>query len=205
MYKRYIKRLLDILLSGLLLICLSPLLAVAVILIRFRLGSSVLFIQQRIGKDEKPFRMLKFRSMSNAKDAFGALLPDIKRLTKFGRFLRASSIDELPALWNVFIGQMSLIGPRPLPMLYLPYFTNEERIRHTVRGGLTGLAQINGRNALSWDQRFAYDIEYTRQITFFGDVKILSRTLMKVVRRSDVGIRGVTGPGDLNACREMNV
>lgn len=145
--------------------------------------------------------MFKFRSMTEQRDKNGELLPDADRITKLGSFLRHSSIDELPALWNVVKGDMSLIGPRPLPLLYLPYFTEQERKRHSIRGGITGLAQINGRNALSWEEKFNYDLMYVNNISFYEDVKIIIHTIRKVFQGADIGLRGVTGPEDFNICR----
>lgn len=152
--------------------------------------------------NEKPFKILKFRSMTNERDANGDLLPDAQRLTKFGKLLRTTSIDELPALVNIIKGDMSIVGPRPLPVLYRPYFTKEERIRHTARGGLTGLAQIRGRNNLSWEEKFGYDIEYVNHISFLNDAKIVFETIGKVLLRKDVGVRGIQGAGDLNKLRK---
>lgn len=203
-YKSFVKRVLDLSLSVIALIILSPLLLIVAILVRIKLGSPVLFTQMRIGKNERPFKMYKFRSMSMETDAEGKLLPDKERLGKFGKLLRATSIDELPALLNIIKGDMSIIGPRPLPVLYQPYFKENERIRHSVRGGLTGLAQINGRNTLSWEDRFAYDVKYVENISFLTDVCIFFKTIQKVLMRKDVGVRGVTGPGDLNVLRNEN-
>ena len=185
-YEKYIKRLLDIVLSGCALIVLSPLLLVTAILVRVKLGSPVIFCQERPGKDEKIFKLHKFRSMSDARDETGALLPDEVRLGKFGRTLRATSLDELPELWDIFRGKMSIVGPRPLLVEYLPYYTENERHRHDVRPGLTGLAQINGRNTLTWEQKFAYDLEYVQHISFCEDIKILFSTVGKVLNRSGV-------------------
>lgn len=164
-YEKYIKRLLDIVLSGCALIVLSPLLLVTAILVRVKLGSPVIFCQERPGRDEKIFKLHKFRSMSDARDENGNLLPDEIRLGKFGRNLRATSLDELPELWDIFRGKMSIVGPRPLLVEYLLYYTADERHRHDVRPGLTGLAQINGRNTLTWEQKFAYDLEYVQHIS----------------------------------------
>lgn len=202
MYKRYIKRCCDVILSVIALLILMPCLMVIGILIRLSLRKPILFIQQRIGKDNKPFDMLKFRSMTDKRDQNNHLLPDNERLTSFGRFLRKTSIDELPALLNVIKGEMSLIGPRPLPIVYYPYFSDEELHRHDVRGGLTGLAQINGRNALTWEQKFGYDLEYVRNISFVLDCKIFLKTIVKVFKRSDVLTRRDDGKGDLDAQRE---
>lgn len=200
-YCRYIKRLLDIVCSLTALIVLSPVLLVVSILIRTKLGSPVLFSQERIGKGEKPFVMYKFRSMSIECDFNGELLPDAQRISTFGKFLRSSSIDELPALFNILRGDMSVIGPRPLPILYQPYFLEDERRRHSIRGGLSGLAQVNGRNALSWEQKFAYDLQYVDTVSFWLDVKIILITVKKVLRPSDIGLRGVTGPEDFDTYR----
>ena len=185
MYKNCIKRLLDILLSLTGIILLSWLYLILFILVRVKLGSPVLFRQQRPGKNEKIFTLYKVRTMTDARDEKGELLPDEVRLTRFGKLLRSTSLDELPELFNIFKGDMSLIGPRPLLVRYLPYYTKEERRRHDVRPGLTGLAQVNGRNALGWEARFAYDIEYVDHLTFLMDLKIIGMTVYKVLKRSD--------------------
>lgn len=190
MYKKYIKRLLDILISLVGLIFLSPIILIVAILVRIKLGSPVIFKQERPGKDGKIFKLYKFRSMSDKKDKNGKLLPDNERLTKFGRILRATSLDELPELVNILKGEMSLIGPRPLAVCYLPYYNEKEKHRHDVRPGLTGLAQINGRNTLNWEERFAYDIEYVNNITFASDLKILFKTFYKVIKKDGVVTRG---------------
>lgn len=200
-YEKYIKRLLDIVLSGCALIVLSPLLLVTAILVRVKLGSPVIFCQERPGKDEKIFKLHKFRSMSDARDETGALLPDKERLTGFGKKLRSLSIDELPELWDIFHGKMSIVGPRPLLVEYLPYYTENERHRHDVRPGLTGLAQINGRNTLTWEQKFAYDLEYVQHIGFCEDIKILFRTVGKVLNRSGVQVNTQSGEGNLAKIR----
>lgn len=186
MYAKYIKRLLDIIISSVALIVLSPVMLIVSILVRIKLGSPIIFKQERPGKKEKIFKLYKFRSMSNKKDVNGELLPDKERLTKFGKMLRASSLDELPELINILKGDMSLIGPRPLTISYLPYYNETEKHRHDVRPGLTGLAQVNGRNALNWDKRFEYDVEYVNNITFINDVKILFKTFYKVIKGDDV-------------------
>lgn len=201
LYEKYIKRLLDIVLSGCALIVLSPLLLVTAILVRVKLGSPVIFCQERPGKDEKIFKLHKFRSMSDARDETGALLPDKERLTGFGKKLRALSIDELPELWDIFRGKMSIVGPRPLLVEYLPYYTENERHRHDVRPGLTGLAQINGRNTLTWEQKFAYDLEYVQHISFCEDIKILFSTVGKVLNRSGVQVNTQSGEGNLARIR----
>lgn len=184
MYKGFFKRLLDIIISGIALIILSPVMVLLAILVRIKLGSPVIFSQERPGKNEKIFKLYKFRSMSNAKDENGELLPDEVRLTRFGKFLRSTSLDELPELLNILKGDMSLIGPRPLLIRYLPWYTPKERHRHDVRPGLTGLAQVNGRNALGWEDRFAYDLAYVEHLTFLMDVKIIGKTIGKVLKRS---------------------
>jgi len=200
-YEKYIKRLLDVVLSGCALIVLSPLLVVTAILVRVKLGSPVIFCQERPGKDEKIFKLHKFRSMSDARDETGALLPDKERLTGFGKKLRSLSIDELPELWDIFRGKMSIVGPRPLLVEYLPYYTENERHRHDVRPGLTGLAQINGRNTLTWEQKFTYDLEYVQHIGFCEDIKILFRTVGKVLNRSGVQVNTQSGEGNLAKIR----
>lgn len=185
-YCRYIKRLLDILLSGCALVALSPVLLIVAILVRTKLGSPVIFCQERPGKDEKIFKMYKFRSMTDERDEDGNLLPDEVRLTKFGRLLRSTSLDELPELWNIFKGDMSIVGPRPLLVKYLPLYNEEQRHRHDVRPGLTGLAQINGRNGISWEKKFQYDVQYVNEITFWGDMKILILTVTSVFKREGI-------------------
>ena len=187
-YERFIKRPLDCFLAILALVVLSPVLLITAILVRVKLGSPVLFKQDRPGKEEKIFRLYKFRSMTDEKDENGNLLPDDRRLTKFGRKLRSTSLDELPELLNIVKGDMAVIGPRPLLTEYIPYYTEEERRRHDVRPGLSGLAQVNGRNAISWDQKLAYDVEYVSKITFSGDAKLVLKTLVKTVKRSDIQV-----------------
>ena len=176
-YARYIKRILDVLLSGCALVVLSPVLLIVAVLVRTKLGSPVIFCQDRPGKDEKIFKMYKFRSMTDARDENGELLPDEVRLTKFGRALRSTSLDELPELWNIFKGDMSIVGPRPQLVRDMVFMTPEQRLRHTVMPGLTGLAQVSGRNAISWEDKLAADLRYIRQITFLGDVKIVLLTV----------------------------
>lgn len=185
-YERYGKRFLDFILSLLALVVLSPVLLITALLVRVKLGSPVIFKQARPGKDEKIFNLYKFRSMTDQRDESGNLLPDEQRLTSFGRKLRSTSLDELPELFNILRGDMSIVGPRPLLVSYLPYYTKEERHRHDVRPGLTGLAQINGRNTLTWEQKFSYDLEYIRTISIYHDVKIILKTVGKVLQRSDI-------------------
>lgn len=184
MYKKWFKRWLDFLLSLCGIVVLSPILLVLAALVRVKLGSPVLFHQERPGRHEKIFKLYKFRSMTDEKDAEGNLLPDEVRLTRFGKLLRSTSLDELPELFNILKGDMSLIGPRPLLVRYLPYYTEEERHRHDVRPGLTGLAQVNGRNALGWEDRFRYDLDYVNHISFGLDLKIIGMTVGKVLKRS---------------------
>lgn len=185
-YERYIKRPLDIILAVIGLIALSPVFLVVALMVRVELGSPVIFKQKRPGWNGEIFNMYKFRSMTDKKDANGHLLPDDARLTKFGRLLRSTSLDELPELFCIANGSMSIVGPRPLLVSYLPYYTKEERHRHDVRPGLTGLAQVNGRNTLTWEEKFGYDIEYVNHISFVNDIKIIFKTAAKVVKRSDI-------------------
>lgn len=181
-----LKRSLDIITSGLVLLLTLPVLLILALLIRIKLGSPVLFSQTRPGKDAKPFLMLKFRSMTSETDLNGQLLPDAQRLTRFGHWLRASSLDELPGLVNVLKGDMSLVGPRPLLEDYLPLYNVQQQRRHEVRPGITGWAQVNGRNALSWEQKFIYDVWYVDNQSFFLDCKILAMTVLKVINRADI-------------------
>lgn len=190
-----LKRLLDVSGASAGLLLLSPALLLVAYLVRTRLGSPVLFVQERPGLHGKPFRMYKFRTMTDARDANGHLLPDAERLTAFGKWLRASSLDELPELLNVLKGEMSLVGPRPLLMEYLPLYSPEQARRHEVRPGITGWAQINGRNAISWDEKFALDTWYVENASVGLDVKILLLTVWRVVRRDGISAAGeVTMP-----------
>lgn len=190
MYQKYIKRVLDIIFSLLAIIILLPLFLIIGLLVLIFLGRPAIFRQKRPGKNEKIFTMYKFRTMTNKKDKDGNLLPDELRLTKFGKFLRSTSLDELPELINILKGDMSIVGPRPLLVEYLDYYTKEERKRHNVRPGLTGLAQVNGRNLLSWDERFKKDIEYVNNITFINDVKIVLNTIVKVFKKDGINQEG---------------
>lgn len=190
MYAKYIKRLLDFLVSAVAMLVLSPVYLVVAVLVRIKLGSPVLFSQERPGKNEKIFKMYKFRSMTEERDENGALLPDEVRLTKFGKFLRSTSLDELPELWNIIKGDMSLVGPRPLLVRYLPLYNEEQKHRHDVRPGLTGLAQVNGRNTIRWEEKFAWDVSYVKNVTFANDVKIMFQTVAKVVKREDINQEG---------------
>ena len=190
LYERFGKRLLDILLSGTALLVLSPLLLVTAILVRVKLGSPVIFCQERPGKNEKIFKLHKFRSMTDARDENGDLLPDRERLTAFGKALRATSIDELPELFDIFRGKMSIVGPRPLLVKYLPLYNEEQHHRHDVRPGLTGWAQVHGRNLTSWEERFQYDVEYVQHISFALDVKIVFMTVRCVFAREGISAEG---------------
>lgn len=188
-YEAFVKRFIDFTFSLLAVICFSWLYLIVAISIKAKLGSPVLFKQERPGKEEKIFKLYKFRTMTDEKDEKGEFLPDEIRLTKFGKILRSTSLDELPELINVIKGDMSIIGPRPLLIQYLPYYTEEERCRHNVRPGLTGLSQINGRNYSPWEERFAYDISYVNKITFMRDIKIIFNTVKMVFSRSGVADR----------------
>lgn len=190
-YEKYIKRSLDILLSGMALIILSPVMLIVAILVRVKLGTPVIFCQERPGKDERIFKMHKFRTMTDARDADGTLLPDAERLTPFGKKLRSTSLDELPELWDIFRGKMSIVGPRPLLVKYLPYYTKYERHRHDIRPGLTGLAQVNGRNTVSWERRFELDVEYRNHLTFIQDVKIIIHTVKAVFSHDSIELNAL--------------
>ena len=185
-YEKYIKRMLDILLSLSAIIILSPLLLILSVLVRVKLGKPILFKQERPGKNEKIFTLCKFRTMTDKRDEKGELLPDEKRLTGFGRMLRSTSLDELPELINILKGDMSLIGPRPLLVKYLPLYNETQKHRHDVRPGLTGWAQINGRNAITWEQKFEYDVEYVNNLSFTLDLRIFFGTVRAVLRREGI-------------------
>lgn len=187
-YERFVKRPLDIFCSLLAIVVFWWLFVVVAILVRVKLGGPVLFTQDRPGKDEKIFKLYKFRTMTDERDENGNLLPDDVRLTKFGRLLRSTSLDELPEIFNILKGDMSIVGPRPLLVSYLPYYTQEERHRHDVRPGLTGWAQVNGRNAIEWDEKLGYDVEYVRSMSFAMDLKIVFLTVVKVLKRSDIQV-----------------
>lgn len=188
MYQKWLKRLIDIVVSAAGIIVLSPVLLILWILVRVKLGKPAIFTQERPGKDEKIFKLYKFRSMTDKRDEKGELLPDEVRLTAFGEKLRGTSLDELPELFNILKGDMSLIGPRPLLVGYLPYYTKREQLRHSVRPGLTGLAQVSGRNFIAWDDRLAKDVEYVENLSLLLDLKILLRTVMVVFKREDVAV-----------------
>lgn len=202
LYLKFFKRPLDLMLCIIAIIILIPIFLVVALLVRFKLGSPVFFKQNRPGLNEEVFLMYKFRTMNDKKDLKGELLSDSLRLTKFGRILRSTSLDELPGLFNILKGDMSIIGPRPLAVQYLPYYTPEERLRHSVRPGLSGLAQINGRNTATWEQRFYYDIQYVNEVSFKLDLKIIFKTLLKAIKRSDIGERGIDTPIDFDKHRK---
>lgn len=186
MYAKYIKRFLDLILSLLALIILMPVMIVIYILVKIKLGSPAIFKQQRPGKNEKIFTLYKFRTMTDKKDENGNLLPDEQRLTKFGKILRSTSLDELPELFNILKGDMSIVGPRPLLVEYLELYNEEQKHRHDVRPGLTGFAQVNGRNSISWEEKFRDDIEYIENISFIIDIKIVFKTIIKVFKREGI-------------------
>ncbi len=188
MYAHFFKRLIDFLLSLLGIVLLSPVLLILTILGDVKMKGNPFFTQDRPGKNEKIFKLIKFRTMTNEKDENGELLPDGDRLIPYGKFLRSTSLDELPELFNILKGDMAIIGPRPLLVRYLPVYTETERHRHDVRPGLTGLAQVNGRNLVKWDQRLAYDVEYANHISLSLDIKIILQTIKKVVAREDIAV-----------------
>ena len=205
MYQRFFKRFLDFCISLCALIVLSPVMLVLIVLGAIKMKGNPFFTQLRPGKDEKIFRLIKFRSMTCEKDASGKLLPDEVRLTRYGKILRSTSLDELPELINILKGDMSLVGPRPLLVKYLPYYNEEQRHRHDVRPGLTGYAQVHGRNTLNWEDRFAMDVQYVRNISFRGDLKILIDTFTSVLHGSDI----VVAPSEDNdfdvCCRRKGI
>lgn len=196
MYARFWKRVLDFTLSLMALLVLSPVLLVLTVLGAIKMKGNPFFTQERPGKNEKIFKLIKFRSMTCEKDKDGNLLPDAQRLTRYGRILRSTSLDELPELMNILIGDMSIVGPRPLLVKYLPRYNEEQRHRHDVRPGLTGHAQVNGRNAISWEDKFKLDVEYVRNITFMGDVKIIWKTVMAVLKRQGISAAGEATMGE---------
>ena len=197
MYSRYIKRILDVVLSLLAMILLSPILLCIAVLTRICLGAPVLFRQKRPGKNEKIFTMYKFRSMTDATDKNGTLLKDCERLTPFGRFLRSTSLDELPELFNILKGDMSIVGPRPQLVRDMVFMTEQQRERHRVRPGLSGLAQVNGRNGISWEKKLEFDLEYIQHITFAGDVRIVLKTICKMLTRQGINTEGMETAEDL--------
>lgn len=200
MYAKFWKRALDLLLSGVALIVLSPVLLVLAAAGAVTMKGNPFFTQVRPGKDEKLFKLVKFRSMTCETDSQGNLLPDEKRLTKYGKFLRASSLDELPELWNILKGDMAIVGPRPQLVRDMVFMTPEQRRRHCVRQGLTGLAQVSGRNNMTWEQKMQYDLQYIENITFWGDVKILLKTVQKVFIREGISAEGMDTAEDYGDC-----
>lgn len=202
-YARYVKRILDVVISLVILVIFSPVFLVLSILIIIKLGTPIFFCQKRIGKDNKTFTLIKFRSMTGEKNKKGELLSDAERLTSFGKVMRATSLDELPELINILFGDMSLIGPRPLPVIYFDYYTDEELKRHSVKPGLTGLAQVNGRNAISWEEKFFYDLKYIKSISLGMDMKILLKTVINVLQKKDIG-QGSDRPESLHIQRKEN-
>ena len=196
-YEKFIKRPLDVICALLALIVFCWLYAIVAVLVRIKLGSPVLFKQKRPGKNEKIFTLYKFRSMTDARNENGELLPDEVRLTRFGKFLRKTSLDELPEAINILKGDMSVVGPRPLAISYLPYYNEQEQHRHDV--------QVNGRNSLLWEEKFELDLEYVNRITFITDVKIVLKTVVKALKREDIGIRGKDMPADFNVYRQMQL
>lgn len=188
MYRKIIKRLFDVIASLFTIIILSPVILIVAGLVRIYLGRPIIFKHQRPGQNEKIFTLYKFRTMTNERDDNNVLLPDEVRLTKFGRLLRATSLDELPELFNILKGDMSIVGPRPLEVYFLPYYNELEKHRHDIRPGLTGLAQVNGRNNLTWEQRFEYDLRYIKQMSFFNDVKIIIQTIIQIIKKEGTDI-----------------
>jgi len=197
LYRVFFKRFYDVVLSGLAILVLSPLLLLLMVIGAIKMKGNPFFTQLRPGKDERIFRLIKFRSMTSARDAEGNLLPDEQRLVRYGRLLRSTSLDELPELFNIFIGQMSIVGPRPQLVRDMVFMTEEQRDRHRVRPGLTGLAQVSGRNNISWEEKFLWDLRYIERITLWGDLAIIFRTVLKVLRRADTVREGTVSDMDL--------
>jgi len=208
LYRQFFKRFYDVLFSGLAIIILSPVLLILIILGAIKMKGNPFFTQLRPGKinkktgKEKIFRLIKFRTMTCEKDENGELLPDEKRLTKYGKILRSTSLDELPELFNIFVGHMSIVGPRPLVVKYLDFYTPEERERHNVRPGLTGYAQVRGRNSLTWEEKFEYDIHYVHNLSFKNDLKIIFNTIKTVIVRENIGVRGTETMIDFDVYRK---
>ena len=200
-YEKHVKRPLDFICALGAVVCFSWLYLIVAILVKVKLGSPILFTQYRPGKNERLFKLYKFRTMTDKRDRDGNLLPDNKRLTKFGKLLRSTSLDELPEAFNIIKGDMSIVGPRPLLPSYLDWYTEEERHRHDVRPGLTGLAQVNGRNFINWDKRFALDIKYTKKITFLNDVKIIFKTISKFLHHSSIATDSAKVEGNMAEIR----
>ena len=196
MYAKYFKRMLDFMLSFFALMAIFPILLILTVVGFFAMGGNPFFTQERPGRHEKVFKLIKFRTMNNKKDKYGNLLSDEKRLTAYGKWLRSTSLDELPELFNILNGDMSIVGPRPLLVKYLPYYTKRQHHRHDVRPGLTGYAQAHGRNATTWDERFEYDLKYVKHITFIGDVKIIIDTAKIVLKKDGISAEGQATMGD---------
>lgn len=196
-YEKYIKRVLDIVLSGIAMVVLSPLFIFLILIGIVIMKGNPFFVQLRPGKDEKIFRLVKFRTMTNEKDEQGVLLPDDERLIPYGKFLRSSSLDELPELINIFMGDMSIVGPRPQLVRDMVFMTAKQRKRHSVRQGLTGLAQVNGRNGMKWEEKLEYDLQYIKRITFKGDVEILIKTIRAVLKKEGISADGMETAEDL--------
>ena len=210
MYAKFLKRPIDFLLSLTALIVLSPIFLILTVVGAIAMKGNPFFVQKRPGKidksgKEKIFSLIKFRTMTCEKDAEGNLLPDEKRLVKYGKILRSTSLDELPELINILKGDMSIVGPRPLAVKYLPFYTEDERLRHSVRPGLTGLAQVNGRNGLKWEEKFTYDIDYVKNISFVNDVKVLLKTVRTVLIRENIGLRGTETLVDFDVYRKRQM
>lgn len=201
-YEKYFKRPIDLICGLLAITIFSWLYIIIAVLVKVKLGSPVLFSQERPGKNGEIFKLYKFRSMTDARDKEGNLLPDDERLTRFGRMLRSTSLDEIPEVFNIVKGDMSLIGPRPLLTAYLPYYREKEKHRHDVRPGLSGLAQVNGRNALTWEEKFAWDLKYVNHITFRGDITIILKTVYKTLKRSDILVGKQFRTGRLDVVRK---
>src|SRR5690554_5605365 len=197
LYRKYFKRPMDFILSLMAIVVLSPVLIIVGILVRIKLGSPVLFKQQRPGINEKIFTMYKFRTMTDERDKNGELLPDVERLTKFGKFLRSTSLDELPELTNIIKGDMSIVGPRPQLVSDMYFMTTEQRRRHIVRPGLTGWAQVNGRNNISWEEKLSFDLQYIEKVTFLKDLEIIFLTIIKVFKRDGIKSEGFDTAEDL--------
>lgn len=203
-YRKYGKRIMDFTLALIVTVVLSPIFMIVALCVRLKLGSPIIFKQIRPGLNEKLFVMYKFRTMKDDKDDKGELLPDTTRLTEFGCFLRSTSLDELPGLWNIIKGDMSIVGPRPLLVEYLPYYNAQEKRRHEVRPGLTGLAQINGRNLLMWDARLRKDVDYVNTFSFYKDIHIILKTFIKVLKRQDIATDTSESEGNLAEIRNKN-
>lgn len=205
MYSKFLKRIFDFIISLIALVILFPLLAALSVIGAIVMKGNPFFTQNRAGKDEKIFKLIKFRTMTCAKDADGNLLPDAERLTRYGKLLRSTSIDELPELLNILKGDMSFVGPRPLVVQYLPYYNEQEKRRHSVRPGLTGLAQVNGRNNVIWEERFAYDVKYVDNITLLNDISILFKTVSVAFGRKDITVRKSDGSMDFDKYRRRQL